>query len=227
MEHTPITQWHEDDRPREKLLQKGAAALTNAELLAILIQNGTRSKSALDLAKEILQLSQQNLELLGRLTIKEMQTIKGIGSAKAIILQAAMELGRRRQAEKVVLQAISSSKVAAEMLYPIIMDKPHEAFTIMYLNNANKVIQIEIVSEGGITATVVDIKVILKKALLHLASKIILAHNHPSGNLTPSTADKNITQKIKAAAQTLEIDVLDHLIIGRNEYYSFADEGDL
>lgn len=227
MDHTPITQWHEDDRPREKLLQKGAAALTNAELLAILIQNGTRSKSALDLAKEILQLSQQNLELLGRLTIKEMQTIKGIGSAKAIILQAAMELGRRRQAEKVVLQAISSSKVAAEMLYPIIMDKPHEAFTIMYLNNANKVIQIEIVSEGGITATVVDIKVILKKALLHLASKIILAHNHPSGNLTPSAADKNITQKIKAAAQTLEIDVLDHLIIGRNEYYSFADEGDL
>lgn len=227
MDHTPITQWHEDDRPREKLLKKGAAALTNAELLAILIQNGTRSKSALDLAKEILQLSQQNLELLGRLTIKEMQTVKGIGAAKAIILQAAMELGRRRQTEKVVLQAISSSKVAAEMLYPIIMDKPHEAFTIMYLNNANKVIQIEIVSEGGITATVVDIKVILKKALLHLASKIILAHNHPSGNLTPSAADKNITQKIKAAAQTLEIDVLDHIIIGRNEYYSFADEGDL
>lgn len=227
MNHTPINQWHEDDQPREKLMNKGVASLTNAELLAILIQNGTRSKSALDLAKEVLALSQNNLELLGRISIKEMQAVKGIGNAKAIILQAALELGRRRQAEKVALQSITSSKVAAEMLYPIIMDKPHEAFTIMYLNNANKVIQIEIVSEGGITATVVDIKVILKKALLHLASKIILAHNHPSGNLTPSAADKNITQKIKAAAQTLEIDVLDHLIIGRNEYYSFADEGDL
>src|SRR5690606_19133998 len=161
------------------------------------------------------------------ISIKEMQAVKGIGNAKAIILQAALELGRRRQAEKVALQSITSSKVAAEMLYPMIMDKPHEAFTIMYLNNANKVIQIEIVSEGGITATVVDIKVILKKALLHLATKIIRAHNHPSGNLTPSAADKSITQKIKTAAQTLEIDVLDHLIIGRNEYYSFADEGDL
>jgi len=227
MNHTPINQWHEDDQPREKLMNKGVASLTNAELLAILIQNGTRSKSALDLAKEVLALSQNNLELLGRISIKEMQAVKGIGNAKAIILQAALELGRRRQAEKVALQSITSSKVAAEMLYPMIMDKPHEAFTIMYLNNANKVIQIEIVSEGGITATVVDIKVILKKALLHLASKIILAHNHPSGNLTPSAADKSITQKIKTAAQTLEIDVLDHLIIGRNEYYSFADEGDL
>jgi len=222
----PIKEWNEDDRPREKMALKGSSALSNAELIAILIANGTREKSAVDLAKEILDFAQNDLNNLARLSLKEMQQIKGIGQAKAISILAALELGRRRQQYmSLEKKKISSSKDAFEILAPMIADKEHEALAVLYLNTANKVTQTEILSYGGLSATIVDIRIILKNALLHLASKIIIAHNHPSGNMQPSKADKDITEKLKQASNYLEIQFLDHLIIGQDSYYSFADEG--
>lgn len=222
----PIKEWNEDDRPREKMALKGASALSNAELIAILIANGTREKSAVDLAKEILDFAQNDLNNLARLSLKEMQQIKGIGQAKAISILAALELGRRRQQYmSLEKKKISSSKDAFEILAPMIADKEHEALAVLYLNTANKVTQTEILSYGGLSATIVDIRIILKNALLHLAPKIIIAHNHPSGNMQPSKADKDITEKLKQASNYLEIQFLDHLIIGQDAYYSFADEG--
>jgi len=222
----PIKEWNEDDRPREKMALKGASALSNAELVAILIANGTKEKSAVDLAKEVLGFAQNDLNQLARLSLREMQTIKGIGSAKAISILAALELGRRRQ-QYISLEKkkIASSKDAYDIFAPMIADKEHEALAVLYLNTANKVTQTEILSYGGLSATIVDIRIILKNALLLLAPKIIIAHNHPSGNLQPSKADKDITEKLKQAANYLEIQFLDHLIIGQNSYYSFADEG--
>ncbi len=226
MNFSPIKQWSEDERPREKMLQKGSAALTDAELLAILIQNGTKQKSALDLAREILQLVNNDLEKLGRLSIKELQQVKGIGQAKAITLMAAMELGRRRQLtqspEKIV---INNSKAAAQIFNPLLRDLNHEALAIIYLNNAGKILHQEILSFGGITNTIVDIKLILKNALLHLASNIIVAHNHPSGTLNPSNADIDITQKLKEAAKAVDIKLYDHIIIAGNDFYSFNENG--
>lgn len=222
----PIKEWNEDDRPREKMALKGSSALSNAELIAILIANGTREKSAVDLAKEILDFAQNDLNNLARLSLKEMQQIKGIGQAKAISILAALELGRRRQQYmSLEKKKISSSKDAFEILAPMIADKEHEALAVLYLNTANKVTQTEILSYGGLSATIVDIRIILKNALLHLAPKIIIAHNHPSGNMQPSKADKDITEKLKQASSYLEIQFLDHLIIGQDSYYSFADEG--
>lgn len=222
----PIKEWNEDDRPREKMAFKGSSALSNAELIAILIANGTREKSAVDLAKEILDFAQNDLNNLARLSLKEMQQIKGIGQAKAISILAALELGRRRQQYmSLEKKKISSSKDAFEILAPMIADKEHEALAVLYLNTANKVTQTEILSYGGLSATIVDIRIILKNALLHLAPKIIIAHNHPSGNMQPSKADKDITEKLKQASNYLEIQFLDHLIIGQDSYYSFADEG--
>lgn len=222
----PIKEWNEDDRPREKMALKGSSALSNAELIAILIANGTREKSAVDLAKEILDFAQNDLNNLARLSLKEMQQIKGIGQAKAISILAALELGRRRQQYmSLEKKKISSSKDAFEILAPMIADKEHEALAVLYLNTANKVTQTEILSYGGLSATIVDIRIILKNALLHLAPKIIIAHNHPSGNMQPSKADKDITEKLKQASNYLEIQFLDHLIIGQDSYYSFADEG--
>jgi len=185
-----IKQWAKDDRPREKLLMKGAESLSDSELLAILIVNGTRSKTAIDLAKEILILGKNNLPELGKLSVKELMKIKGIGEAKAITIVAALEIGRRRQAmnyrEKAVM---TSSSDVANYLQSLLKDYRHEVFAVLFLNRANKINHFQIVSEGGITGTVADPRIILKKALEEDAVSIILCHNHPSGSLKPSGAD--------------------------------------
>jgi len=221
-----IKQWAKDDRPREKLLMKGAESLSDSELLAILIVNGTRSKTAIDLAKEILILGKNNLPELGKLSVKELMKIKGIGEAKAITIVAALEIGRRRQAmnyrEKAVM---TSSSDVANYLQSLLKDYRHEVFAVLFLNRANKINHFQIVSEGGITGTVADPRIILKKALEEDAVSIILCHNHPSGSLKPSGADQELTKKIKEAAKFFDIKVLDHLIVSDAGYYSFSDEG--
>ena len=225
-ESNSIKNWLEDDRPREKMMQKGAAALTDAELLAILIGNGQVGRSALDLAKETLALANNNLRELGRLNLKELQQIKGIGEAKAITISAAMELGRRRQfAEGLERIHIRKSSEAVEILMPLLQDLNHESFCVIYLNQAGKVIKTELVSSGGLTATVADIRIILKNALLCNANQIIVAHNHPSGSKNPSEQDKIITRKIKESAAMMDIKMLDHIIIAGNDYLSMGDEG--
>jgi DNA repair protein RadC len=221
-----IKQWAKDDRPREKLLLKGAESLSDSELLAILIGNGTRSKTAIDLAKEILILGKNNLPELGKLTVKELMKIKGVGEAKAISVVAALEIGRRRQAmnyrEKAVM---TSSNDVANYLQSLLKDYRHEVFAVLFLNRANKINHFEIVSEGGITGTVADPRIILKKALEEDAVSLILCHNHPSGSLKPSNADLELTKKIKEAAKFFDIKVMDHLIVSDAGYYSFSDEG--
>ena len=221
-----IKQWAKDDRPREKLLLKGPETLSNSELLAILIVNGTREKSALDLAKDVLKLGKNNLPELSKLTVKELMKIKGIGEAKAIAIVAAMELGRRRQAlasrEKSI---VTSSSDVATYLQTLLKDHRREVFAVLFLNRANKINHFEIISEGGMTGTVADPRIILKKALEEDAVSIILCHNHPSGSLKPSKADEELTFKIKEAAKYFDIKVLDHLIVSDDGYYSFADEG--
>ncbi len=221
-----IKQWSKDDRPREKLLEKGAENLSNSELLAILIHNGTREKTAVDVAKDVLKLGKDSLTELGKLSIKELMKIKGIGEAKAITIAAALELGRRRQAASSLSKtAVASSNDIAQYLKARLKDYRHEVFGVMYLNRANKVNHFEIISEGGITGTVADPRVILRKALEQDAVNIILCHNHPSGSLKPSKADEQLTAKIKEAARYLDIAVIDHIIVSEDGYYSFADEG--
>lgn len=221
-----IKQWAKDDRPREKLLLKGAENLSNSELLAILIRDGSRDKTAVDIAKDILRASKDNLGELSKLTVKELMKIKGIGQAKAIAIVAALELGRRRQvADPLEKTAIASSYDIARFLQVKLQDYRHEVFAVLYLNRANKINHFEIVSEGGITGTVADPRVILRKALEQDAVNIILCHNHPSGSLKPSRADEQLTIKIKEASRFLDITVLDHIIVSENGYYSFADEG--
>jgi DNA repair protein RadC len=221
-----IKQWSKDDRPREKLLEKGAENLSNSELLAILIHNGTREKTAVDVAKDVLKLGKDSLTELGKLSIKELMKIKGIGEAKAITIAAALELGRRRQAATSLSKhVVNSSNDIAHYLKAKLKDYRHEVFAVMFLNRANKVNHFEIVSEGGITGTVADPRVILRKALEQDAVNIILCHNHPSGSLKPSKADEQLTAKIKEAARFLDIVVLDHIIVSEDGYYSFADEG--
>ncbi len=221
-----IKLWAKDDRPREKLLMKGSENLSDSELLAILIVNGNREKSALDLAKEVLKLGKNNLPELSKLTVKELTKIKGIGEAKAISIIAALELGRRRQAtasrEK---ETIKNGNEIATYLQTILKDYRREVFAVVFLNRSNKINHFEIVSEGGITGTVADPRIILKKALENDAVNIILCHNHPSGSLKPSKADEELTHKIKEAAKYFDIKVLDHLIVSDDGYYSFADEG--
>ncbi|MNF30109.1 hypothetical protein D3C85_283220 [compost metagenome] len=222
----PITHWSEDDKPREKLMLKGKSALSDAELIAILIGSGNRNESAVDLSKRILGSVDNNLNALGKLSISQLMNFKGIGEAKAISIIAAMELGRRRRAEDAVeLTKITSSKVVFEMMQPIIGELPHEEFWILYLNNSNKVISKSQLSKGGITGTLVDVRLVYKTALEMGATSLILCHNHPSGALTPSDADKQITRKLKLAGDSLEIKVLDHLIVTENHYFSFVDEG--
>ena len=221
-----IKAWAEDDRPREKLLQKGRSALSDAELIAILIGSGNRQQSAVELSKNILASAQHDLNELGRLGIKELTRFKGIGEAKAVSIAAALELGRRRkEAARTKRQKITSSQNAYEVFYPNLADLPHEEFWIMLLNRANKVLKLENISSGGVSGTVADSKLIFKSALDHLASSVILCHNHPSGNLKPSQADLQLTRKLVEAGKTLDIAVLDHLIIGDDSYLSFADEG--
>jgi DNA repair protein RadC len=221
-----IKQWAKDDRPREKLLMKGPESLSDSELLAILIINGNKEKSALDLAKDVLKLGKNNLPELGKLSVKELTKVKGIGEAKAISIVAALEIGRRRQAlaarEK---EIISSSSDVATYLQTLLKDYKHEVFAVLFLNRANKINHFEIISQGGITGTVADPRIILKKALEEDAVSLILCHNHPSGSLKPSRADEDLTQKIKEAAKYFDIKVLDHLIVSDDGYYSFADEG--
>ena len=221
-----IKQWAKDDRPREKLLSGGPSSLSNSELLAILIQNGTRRKTALDLARDILKLGKDNLNELGKLGLKELMTIKGIGQAKAITIAAALELGRRRQASDAIeKEVVGSSQDIARYLQNILKDYRQEVFAVVFLNRANKINHFEIISKGGITGTVADPRIILKMALEEEAVSIILCHNHPSGSLKPSRADQELTQKIREAARLLDIRVLDHIIVADDGYYSFADDG--
>lgn len=222
----PITNWSEDDKPREKLMLKGKSVLSDAELIAILIGSGSRNESAVDLSKRILGSVNNNLNALGKLSVSQLTNFKGIGEAKAISIIAALELGRRRRAEDAVeLTKITSSKTIFEIMQPIIGELPHEEFWIVYLNNSNKVISKSQLSKGGITGTLVDVRLVFKTALEMGATGLILCHNHPSGTLIPSDADKQITRKLKLAGDSLEIKVLDHLIVTETSYYSFVDEG--
>ncbi len=221
-----IKNWADDDKPREKLVHKGRSVLSDAELIAILIGSGSRNESAVELSKRILASVGNNLNELGKLSIKQLMQFKGIGEAKAVSIAAALEVGRRRRGEEAqIIEKITSSKDAFEILQPLIGELPHEEFWILYLNNANKVVHKEQLSKGGMTGTLVDVRLVLKQALQNGAVGLILAHNHPSGTLKPSAADKQITLKLKTAAEALDIKVLDHLIITQHTYFSFADEG--
>lgn len=224
--YTPINQWAEDDRPREKFLLKGKSSLSDSELLAILIGSGSRNESAVQLCQRILATTNNNLNQLGKVSLNQLTSFKGIGEAKAITIAAALELGRRRRAEETQeLKKITSSKMIFEIMQPIIGELSHEEFWILYLNNSNKVIHKAQLSKGGMTGTVVDIRLIFKTAFEYNAVSIILAHNHPSGKLLASESDVQITKKIKEASKCLEISVLDHVIITENDYYSFNDNG--
>ena len=221
-----IKNWAEDDKPREKLMLKGKTTLSDAELVAILIGSGSRNESAVSLSKRILASVENNLNALGKLSLKQLMEFKGIGEAKAIAIVAALELGRRRRAEETIeLFKITSSKAVFEIMQPIIGELPHEEFWVLYLNNSNKVIYKSQLSKGGITGTVVDVRLIFKTALEHNATSVILSHNHPSGKLLASDADKEITKKLKLAGEQLDIKVLDHVIITETGYLSFQDEG--
>lgn len=220
-----IKNWADDDKPREKLVQKGRSILSDAELIAILIGSGSRYESAVALSKRILASTNNNLNELGKLTVKQLMQFKGIGEAKAVTISAALEIGRRRRGEAVQkVSKINSSKDVFELLQPILGELPHEEFWIIYLNNSNKILHKEQLSKGGITGTLVDIRLVLKQALEFSAVGLVLAHNHPSATLKPSAADKQITIKLKAAAEALDIKILDHLIITEKAYFSFADE---
>jgi DNA repair protein RadC len=219
-----IKAWAEDDRPREKFLLKGKQSLSNTELLAILIATGTKNESAVDLARKILQLTNDNLNELGKLSINDLKKVKGIGEAKAITIAAALELGRRRKDEDAKqIEIVKTSREVFNYFEPLLADLPHEEFWILLLARNRKVIARVKISEGGVTGTVVDTKIIFKHAIENLASYIVLCHNHPSGNLQPSAADIQITKNLKNAAKLLDIDIVDHIIIGNNKYYSFAD----
>jgi DNA repair protein RadC len=226
MDYLSIKQWASDDRPREKLQEKGLQSLSDAELLAIIIGSGTRETSAVELARYILTQSENNLALLGKKSISDLIKIKGIGEAKAISIIAALELGRRRRnSETAKEEQITSSSDAFEFIRPLLVDIAHEEFWVLYLNRANKIIERYKLSQGGISGTVTDIRLILKRGLELLASSIVICHNHPSGNLQPSDQDKQITEKLKIAALQMEIKLIDHIIVADNSYYSFCDEG--
>ncbi|MCV9927353.1 DNA repair protein RadC [Flavobacterium sp. LS1R49] len=221
-----ISNWSEDDKPREKLMLKGKNVLSDAELIAILIGSGSRNESAVGLSKRILSSVDNNLNALGKLSIAQLINFKGIGEAKAISIIAAAELGRRRRAEDVAeLIKITSSRIIFEIMQPIIGELSHEEFWIIYLNNSNNVISKSQLSKGGITGTIVDVRLVYKMALEIGAISLILCHNHPSGSLIPSDSDKQITEKLKLAGDSLDIKVLDHLIITETGYCSFVDEG--
>ena len=221
-----IKSWAEEDKPREKLLLKGKNALSNAELVAILIGSGNNEETAVELSKRILALAENNLNELGRLSISDFMQLKGIGEAKAISIVAALELGRRRQASDIEnRQKITSSRDAYELMAPLLADLEVEQFWVVFLNRANKVIGKKQISAGGIVGTIADPRVIFKEAITSGCVSLILFHNHPSGNLNPSAADVNVTDNMRQAGKILEIGVLDHIIISAEGYYSFADEG--
>jgi len=223
---TSIKNWAIDDRPREKLLSKGKESLSDSELLAILINSGSGKESAVDLAKKILKLGADNLDQLGRISIKDMTSIKGIGPARAVTLVAALELGRRRLGSTGLIKTtLRSSSELASYLKLTLKDYPYEVFAVVFLNMANKVKHFEIMTKGGISHTIVDPRMVFAKALEVQATSMVLCHNHPSGSLRPSRADEELTAKLKNAGKLLDIKVVDHLIVSEEGYYSFADEG--
>ena len=223
---TPIHDWPVDDRPREKMLLKGPAALSNSELLAILIINGNKEKSAVELAKQVIQLGKDNLDELGKLSIKELQTIRGIGTAKAVMIAAALEIGRRRASSGLYQKTtVRTSGDIATFLRANLKDLSHEVFMVIFLNKSNKIMNYKIISSGGLTGTVADPRMILKAALEVGATSVVLCHNHPSGNLKPSVADEMLTRKIKDGAALIDIRLMDHIIVSNEGYYSFADDG--
>jgi DNA repair protein RadC len=224
--HLSITAWAEEDRPREKMLLKGRQALSDAELLAILLGSGSVGESAVGLAQKVLASVDHNLHELGKRSIKELQRFKGVGEAKAISISAALELGRRRQISDLRERPrVGSSRDAFNIIAPLISDLHHEEFWLLLLNKANEVFAREKLSTGGTAGTVADVKMTFKIALDALASGIIAVHNHPSGNLKPSQADVDLTKKMKEAGKVLDLPLLDHLIVSERGYYSFADEG--
>jgi DNA repair protein RadC len=221
-----IKEWAVEDRPREKMMAKGIRSLSDAELIAILIGSGNMEESAVEVSRRILSSAKNNLNELGKKSISDLQKFKGIGPAKAITIAAAMELGRRRkESEPDEKPKITTSADAALIFKPLLSDLPHEEFWVLFLNRNNLVLDKMMVSKGGLTGTIIDVRIILKTALEKLACSLILCHNHPSGNLNPSEPDKEITRKLKEAGKHMDIPVLDHLIIANDAYFSFADEG--
>ena len=220
-----IKNWSQDDQPREKLRDKGPRALSNAELIAILIGSGTVQETAVDLSKRILASVHHDLQSLGKLSLTQLMSFKGIGEAKAIKIAAAMELSfRRSETRQKKLDKIHSSKSVFEMMSPLLGHLPHEEFWVLFLNNSNKILAKTQLSKGGMTSTIVDVRIVMKQALEHSATAIVLVHNHPSGALTPSKSDNRLTEKFKFAAESLDIKVLDHIIVTEKDYFSFADE---
>ena len=223
---TSIKNWAIDDRPREKLMVKGRESLSDSELLAILINTGSKTASALDLAKKVLGIGSNNLDELGKLSLGDLMKIKGIGEAKAITIAAALELGRRRSISPILDKTfIRSSKELKDYLRIALRDYAHEVFAVVFINRANKVNHFEVMSTGGITFSIVDPRLVFRKALEVKATSIMLCHNHPSGNLKPSRADEEITTKLVNAGKLLEISVVDHVIVSDEGCFSFADEG--
>lgn len=221
-----IKEWAMEDRPREKMIRKGIGSLSDAELIAILIGSGTREHSALELSRIMLKSVNNRLDELARMSMTELQKIKGIGQVRAVMIKAALELGRRRREQDPEIKVkISTSKDAFDLFGPKLEDLPHEQFWVMLLNRSNIVMELIMTSSGGVSGTVIDTRMVLKPAIEKLASGIILCHNHPSGNRMPSEADTRITRKIREAAQLVDINLLDHIIVARGGYYSFADEG--
>lgn len=224
--HLTIKSWAEDDRPREKLVAKGRQSLSDAELLAILLASGNKNETAVQLAQRILNSHQNSINQLAKLQLSDLKKFKGVGEAKAVTIAAALEMGRRRADESIEQKIkITSSKSAYSLLKSKLSDLPHEEFWVLYMSRSNSVIKTECISRGGISGTVVDVRLILKPAIEYLASSIILAHNHPSGNLKPSNEDMFLTKKVKEGAKLMDISLQDHLIIGEQAYLSFADEG--
>lgn len=228
MKKLTIKSWATDDRPREKLLLKGKESLSHTELIAILIGSGNRKETAVELSKRILESVNHNLNGLSRLSVEQLMNFKGIGEAKAIAILTALELGKRRQYEASEdIIKISSSKDVHKVMLPLLLDKEYEEFWVLYLNNSNKILSKELCSRGGITSTIVDVRLLFKRALELSSVGLIVCHNHPSGNEKPSISDKELTNKIKRAGESLDIRLLDHLIITEKSYFSFADHGEI
>ena len=225
-ERLNIKSWAEEDQPREKFANKGKNSLSDAELIAILLGSGNKEESAVELGKRILKSVRNNLNALGKLDIYDLQKFKGVGEAKAISIAAAMELGRRRKSgEDEKKPKITSSKIAYQQVEDVLNDLPHEEFWVLLLNRSNRVLAKKNISKGGVSGTIADARLIFRLAIEKLASSIILCHNHPSGSLAASKSDIELTKKIIQAGKTLDINVLDHIIVGNHKYMSFADEG--
>ena len=226
LQHLPIKEWAEDDRPREKLLLKGKQALSDAELLAILLGSGSRNETAVQLAQRILKEYGNNLYELAKLSVSDLQKFKGIGEAKAITIVAALELGRRKKEADTPLHTVVKTSIDIyKHIATKLSDLPHEEFWIMLLNRAHKITKTELVGRGGVTGTVADIRMMMKLAVENLSSAVVLAHNHPSGSTRPSDADIQLTRKVKEAANLFDIQLLDHIIVGEGAYFSFTDDG--